>query len=430
MAHPRKPSFSDRIPFFYGWMILPVASLAMFISGPGQTFSFSVFVEPMRTELGLSQTAVAGLYTAGSLTAAASMVLVGRLLDWLGARAMLVGVGACFGLAALWMSTVDNKAELYIGCTLMRLLGQGALTLVPTTLVALWFIRMRGRVMAINSLGSAVGQAAFPPLIFLLINELGWRDAWVALTFMIWGAIILPSLLVIRRTPESIGLRPDGVQIGDGSRYASDSASIPRESNFSLKQALRTRAFWLLLIAGSSQSLIGTALVFNNESFITSRGLTTEVAASIFIAMAPMVLVGNFAAGFLSDRYPNRYLLAAAQLLIAVPMLWSFLITAPWRALVYGGMLGLGGGFSMTINAVIWPNYYGRGQIGSIRGMATSAMVGFAALGPLPFAFLFELSSDYLVPILVFMILPVISAAAALAAIPPTLRTGDLENPA
>jgi len=121
--------------------------------------------------------------------------------------------------------------------------------------------------------------------------------------------------------------------------------------------------------------------------------------------------------------------LAGAQILIAVPMLWSFVITAPWHALVYGGMLGLGGGFSMTINAVIWPNYFGRRQIGSIRGMATSAMVGFAALGPLPFAFLFELSGDYLVPILVFLILPVISSVAALAAVPPVLKTGALANP-
>ena len=130
MAHLRKYFVPNRVPFFYGWIIIPVAGLAMFISGPGQTFAFSVFVGPMRTELGLSQTAFAGLYTAGSLTAAASMVLVGRLMDWLGARVMLVGVGICFGLAALWMSTVNNQLELYLGITMMRMLGQGALTLV------------------------------------------------------------------------------------------------------------------------------------------------------------------------------------------------------------------------------------------------------------------------------------------------------------
>ena len=93
------------------------------------------------------------------------MVLVGRLLDWLGARVMLTAVALLFGLAVLSMSSVSNQTELYLGFTVMRLLGQGAMTLIPTALVAIWFIRWRGRVMAITSLGSALSQAAFPPFI-------------------------------------------------------------------------------------------------------------------------------------------------------------------------------------------------------------------------------------------------------------------------
>ena len=280
--------------------------------------------------------------------------------------------------------------------------------------------------MAISSLGIAISQAALPVLIVLLITKYGWRDAWVALAILIWGAIIIPSILLVRRTPESVGLRPDGDLIERSPSQRPDSASVSREPSFSLKQALGTRAFWLLVAAGSSQSMISTALVFNNVSLITSKGLDSHTAASMFVALAPMVLVGNVIAGFLSDRYPNRYLLAAGQMLIAVPMLWSFFISSRWHALVYGGMLGVGGGFFMTVSMVIWPNYFGRRQSGSIRGVATSAMVGFAALGPLPFAFLYDLSGDYLVPMLVFLTLPIICTVAALAAVPPS---GQLQRP-
>ena len=372
--------------------------------------------------MGLSQTAFAGLYTAGSLTAAAAMVLVGRLLDWLGARVMLTAVGVLFGLGALWMSTVSNQGELYVGIAVMRLLGQGALTLVPTTLVALWFIRWRGRVMALNSLGSAISQSAFPLLLVLLLSHLSWRDTWATLAFVIWGVIVLPVVLLVRRSPESVHLLPDGDSLPVRPSRRPESARVNRETNYSLSEAMGSRAFWLLLLAGASQPLISTALIFNNESFISSKGLDTAVAASIFVPMAPMMLVGSFVSGFLLDKYPSRYLLATGPVLIAAAMFWTFLMTAPWHALVYGGMLGFAGGIFVTTNAVIWPNYFGRRHLGSIRGVAATASVAFAALGPVPFAFLHDLSGDYLVPVQVFLILPVLSAVAALAAVPPAAR--------
>lgn len=412
----------SRLPFFYGWVILPVAGLAMFISGPGQTYSFSVFVDPMRDELGLSQTGFAAIYTAGSLTAAVAMVLIGRLLDRLGARVMLTAVGVLFGLGALWMSTVSNQGELFLGITVMRLLGQGALTLIPTTLIALWFIRWRGRVTAINSLGTAISQAAFPPLLVLMLSRMSWQDTWATLAFVIWGAIILPVVLLVRRSPESVQLLPDGDKLPARSSRRRDVVGVEQETNYTLSEAMGTRAFWLLLLAGSTQALINTALIFNNESFISSKGLDTAVAASIFVALAPMVLVGSFIAGFLADKYPNRYLLAVGQVLVAVAMLWTLLIAEPWHALVYGGMLGFGGGFFVTITAVIWPNYFGRHNIGSIRGVATTALVGFSALGPLAFAFLYDLSGDFLVPVEVFLILPVLGMVASLAAVPPAAK--------
>ena len=404
---------------------MPVASLAMFSSGPGQTFSFSVFVDPIREEMGWSQTMIASLYTAGSLTASAGLLVVGRLLDRFGARVMLTAVGLAFGLGALWMSRVNSLVDLYLGFTLMRLLGQGSLTLISTTVVAIWFIRLRGRIMAINSLGAVISQAVFPLLIILLISHLDWRTTWVVLALIIWTMTVLPAIVLVRRSPESIGVLPDG-ETRDVPVEATDSAlQHPGEVNLSLKEAMKTRAFWLLLFASSSQALISTALVFNNESLITSKGLEAGVAASIFTVMAPAALVGTFLAGFLLDKYPNRYVLAMAQGLLVAPMLWSFLIAQTWQALIYGGMLGLSGGFFLTSAYVIWPNYYGRSEIGSIRGVATTAMVAFAALGPMPFALLFDRYESYTTAMWLFMILPVLCTFAALAAIPPAGRRGS-----
>ena len=418
------PLLSTHLPIFYGWLILPVASLAIFVSGPGQTYTVSIFVDPIIEEMGWSRTLVSSMYTAGSLSAAASMILVGRLLDRYGARIMLTIVGILFGLAVISMSRIHHPLELYLGFAALRTLGQGSLSLIPTTLISLWFIRRRGKAIAIVSLAGAASQAIIPPITHLLISRLGWRNAWIALAFMVWGLLILPVITFVRRNPESVGLRPDGDRDPAPARpiERKPASSNQLEVDWSLGDAAHTTAFWLLLFAGSSQSLISTALMFHQVSLFATKGLDASLAAITLTIMAVMSMVGTLIGGLLVDRFPNRYVLASAQVIVIMAMLWTFVISQPWEALVYGGVLGMGGGLFMTVNTVIWPNYFGRKHLGAIRGIAMTSMVGSAALGPLPFAFLFDVTGGYTISIISFLALPAACALAALLAPPPIKR--------
>ena len=387
----------------------------------------SVFVDPIIEEMEWSRTTVSGLYTAGSLTAAASMLLVGRLLDRYGARVLLTVVAVLFGLAALWMSTVDSRLELYLGFAAIRILGQGSLSLIPSTMVAIWFVRLRGRAMAFSSLGIVLSQAAFPPLIFLLITEYGWRGAWVALAFIIWGVLLVPAVLLARRSPESVGLKTDAGRGAPGAVAEAVPSVHPSTTDWTLHEAMRTRAFWLLMFASTAQSLIGTALIFHQVSLFSSKGLDTGVAAAVLSVMAPAALLGTFLAGYTTDKLPNRLLISAGQLVLLTAMLLTFVIQVPVVAFVYGAILGFGAGFLITISSVIWPNYYGRSYIGSIRGVAASTTVAAAALGPLPFGFLFDITDSYTTAVLAFLALPASCAVAAFFAYPPTRVRVELE---
>lgn len=412
-------SIASKTPFYYGWIILIISALAIFISGPGQTYSISIFVDPIIADTGWSRTMVSGLYTAGSLTAGTAMIFIGRLLDRYGARVMMVSVGLLFGFAAIWMSTVAHPLELYIGFTFLRALGQGSLTLIPITLIALWFVRLRGRASAIGTLGSAASGAAFPILIHKLIASHGWRNTWLILAFIIWGVLLLPAALLIRRSPEAVRLPPDGKPITKRSQVDSRNTDISPEFNLSLEEALRTRTFWLLMFACSAPSLISTALMFHQVSLLASKGISSAIAASVFGIIAPAQILGIFTAGFLTDRFSNRHLLALGQGFLALTVLWIFLISSTWQAFFYGAMVGISNGFIMTTNTVIWPNYYGRLHLGSIRGAAIAGMVFFAALGPLPFGWIFDLTGSYSLAILIFLALPVACAISALLAYPP-----------
>jgi MFS family permease len=358
------------------------------------------------------------------------MILVGRLLDRYGARILMTVVGVLFGFAALWMSSVDHPLKLYAGFAAIRTLGQGSLSMIPSTLIALWFVRWRGKAMAIGSLGGAISQAVFPLLIHTLITNMGWRNAWLVLSFIIWAVVLPSSVFFVRRTPESVGLLPyGGAPASQTAEKEGSAATAVREVSFSLREVLRMRTFWLLLFAGSAQPLIGTALVFHQVSLLGSKGISAAVAASIFTIMAPTHILGSFIAGIMADRFPNRYLLAIGQGLLAVAMLWTFLIDSTWQAFLYGAVVGFSSGFLLNAYAVIWPNYYGRQHLGSIRGVATSGMVIFAALGPLPFGFVFDLTRSYSMAILIFLALPIACVIAALLAHPPVKQQVDSASP-
>ena len=409
------------LPFFYGWVLLGVAGLAIFCSGPGQTYSVSVFVDPIIEDLGWSRTTVSALYTGGSLTAALVMVLVGRLLDRYGARIMLVAVVVLFAIVVAAMSLVSHPVHLYLGFAGIRTLGQGALTLIPTTLVAIWFVRLRGRATALMTLGMGASTAAFPPLIHWLVSNFGWRDAWIVLSILVCALLLLPSLLLVRRSPESVGLLPDGARRPDPVRSEAEAART-MEVSWRLGEAIRTRTFWLVLAAMSSPSIISTALMFHHISLMDSRGVEAGTAAAVLSVVAPSVLVGSLIAGFLSDVLPNRYIIAASQCFLALSLVLVLTVSHTWQALVYVAVLGTGGGASMTTSAVIWANYFGRGHLGAIRGASQMGMVAFAAMGPLPFSLLLDVAGSYNSIFFVLLAFPALSAVAALLAVPPVKR--------
>jgi len=279
--------------------------------------------------------------------------------------------------------------------------------------------------MAIGGVGGAIGMATFPIMAHTLISHTGWRNAWVVLALVIW-VVLMPIVLLVRRSPESVGLLPDGRPAQQLKEQAVDAReSAAKEVDFSLSEALRTRAFWLLLLVTSALPLISTGLSFHQISFLTSKGIQTGVATAVFSIIGPSQLLGIFIAGFMADRFPNRYLLVAGQVLLGMAMLWTFLITSSWQAFTYGAILGLSMGFIMNVAAVIWPNYYGRLHLGSIRGVSMASTVAFAALGPLPFGLVYDITGDYSLAILVLLALPVLCAVAAFLALPPKKRRSE-----
>ncbi|MEX2373464.1 MAG: MFS transporter, partial [Dehalococcoidia bacterium] len=157
------PLFSGRRPF-YGWAIVGVGGLAAFSSGPGQSYIFSVFLDSLIEDTSLSRTAISTLYAVGTGVSAAMVFLVSRLADRYGARSTLIGAALGLGVACLAMSQARGALMVFLAFSALRALGQGSLTINGTLLAAQWFVRRRGRAMAIMGLGFPLSMAILPPV--------------------------------------------------------------------------------------------------------------------------------------------------------------------------------------------------------------------------------------------------------------------------
>lgn len=415
----QRSKFVSKVPFFYGWVIVGAVGIGFIMSGPTQTFTFSVFVDPMLNDLGWSKTLLSSLYTSASLLAGLTLIVTGRLLDKVGPRVMLTSIGVLLGFTCLWLSTIHSAAVMFAGFAVLRMLGQNSLTLVPTMLIGNWFTRFRGRAMALSALGMAGSLALFPIMSHLAISRMGWRDTWFLLGILVWVVLVPVSSLLLRNSPESVGLRPDGARAPRREGTPQASTHLLQEVVWTVPEAIRTRAFWLVTLVSAFYTFVQTALSFHSVSIFISKGIPAGQAATLFSVMAPSFLIGTVIAGFMNDKLPNRYTMIVGQLLVTAAVGWTFVATELWHVLAYGLLLGMGGGFLSNVIAVIWSNYFGRQNLGSIRGFSTTFTVMAAALGPLPVGLLADITGAYTAPLVFLLIVPVVGAAIALVTLPP-----------
>jgi MFS family permease len=294
-----------KLSIFYGWTIVFISALTLFFSGPGQTYSVSVFIDSYIQDFNWSRSLVSSIYSMGTLFAGLIMGIVGRFFDRFGHRIMTTAIAVFFGVACLGMSLIYNATLLLIGFFLIRLLGQGSMGLSSATLVPQWFMSKKGRALSFVSFGAIVSSMLLPPLNTWLIQTYGWQFVWRLWAVLLCVVMAPAAMLFIRNRPEEVDLLPDNRE----ATYAFDEREYEQEETWTFREAIRTRSFWLLIFCTVVPAAIDTGLIFHQVSVMSQVGLAPEIAAIILSVMAvvriPVVLV----AGSIADKVPSRYLL-------------------------------------------------------------------------------------------------------------------------
>jgi MFS family permease len=416
---------AGRVPFFYGWIIVPVVMVVQICTSPGQTYGISVFNPYLREALALSQAELSGAYMAGTFLASLPMTYIGALMDRYGPGRALMVVVVLFGLACMGMTQVDGLFSLFFAFLFLRMLGQGAMGLLALNSVALWFNRRLGTVSGLMSVGSAVALGGVPALNLWLIHGFGWRWSYAVLGVAVW-LLVLPVLAIFfRDKPEEVGQRTDGRGMEEGEKSGQ---TVEAERRFTLREAVRTRAYWIMAGATAFWSMSTTGVHFHTVQIFLDRGLSEAQAAGMFTVYAMALASMRFVGGVLADRLPLNGLLAVALGAMAAGFALLTRLSTPFSAHLFAVVLGGSAGGLMAVSGTIWVRYYGRPHLGKIVGSLTTVGVAFSSFGPFAMGTAHDLFGGYDESLWIFVVICVPLALAGLLATPPESGRGTGEK--
>jgi len=348
----------------YAWVIVAVTFTAMLI-GAGIRYTSGVLIGPLETEFGWDRASISLSVSIGLLLFGLSGPMAGALLDRFGPRRVMtvgmgmtvLGVGLMVFMRELW--------QLYLLWGVMTGLGTGALAgSLGAVIATRWFKARRGMVIGLFSSATSMGQLVFIPLLMGVTVAAGWRSAVVVLA-IVGAAVALPIGLLMRNNPSDKGLLP----FGDSGAVGTASQRLEETRSTTVREAIRGREFWLLAFNLFICGYTTTGLVTTH--FISAsleHGFDETMTAGAMGVMGAMNIAGTLTAGWLTDRYDNRRLLAGCYALRGLSLVaLPFILEAP-QLLFFAVIYGLDWISTAPPSINLTATIYGKASLGTVYG--------------------------------------------------------------
>jgi OFA family oxalate/formate antiporter-like MFS transporter len=390
--------------YFYGWNIVAASFLAQISYAEHFSSLLGFFFKPLQSEFGWTRSALAAVQTIARVTEALIAPVVGPLIDRYGAR-VLMPIGAIItGLAMLGITQINTLWQFYLLRGVVSAIGFTLMGgLVSGVAINNWFIRKRGRAVAISRIGSNLSNIIFVPVTVFVIAASGWKTMFVIFAVVTWLAVLIPSVIWMRRRPEDMGLHPDGIEPGttkaDENReereFPVNGLTSTPEPIWSRREVLKTRSFWLLALSFGINSMAFQGINISLAPYIQDLGYSEGMLATVMTFRAIMAAAALLLVGFLAER-ADRVIIRVAPFVIQGIAVFFFLLAEEpvflWLAVALYGF-GLSG--VVVIQEVLFANFFGRLSLGVIRSLAFLVSFGFGASGPIAMNAVFDILGSY-----------------------------------
>jgi MFS transporter, OFA family, oxalate/formate antiporter len=411
--------------FFYGWTIVAVGFIANVGSSFALASTLSIFLKPLTADLGVSRGVFSLLRTGEGVIGAVIAPLVGTLVDRHGGRWLIALGAAIVGIGYLLLGHVENFTQFVLIRLTLVTLGDSMMGyMVVNVIIAQWFLRRRGRALAFSSMGVGFAKVCMPIVAAWLIVSVGWRESWMVFGIATMALVVAPALLLVKRSPEEMGLNPDGATtpLAEDASIVTQRRSQPaieQDVAWTRREAMETRAFWLLVVTFGIASIGVTGLNLHVYPYVTDLGHPPVIAATVMSVIASMQLASPLAWGLLAERMDIR-LAAVLRFVVQAVGLGLAILTGNLFCLYAGFFLyGIGLGGNLVLPEILWANYFGRRSLGKVRGLGVLISQIMAAAGPPFFGFLYDLTGGYGLSFTIFGGALMISAFLSLMLQPP-----------
>ena len=416
--------------YFYGWNIVAASFMAHLAYAEQFSSTLGLFFRPFTAEFGWNRTQIATVQTISRIVEAGTAPLIGPLVDKFGARSLLPVGALVAGTALVGVTFVESLWQFYLVRGLVAAIGFTLMgNLVTSVAINNWFIRMRGRALAISNTGSSISNVVMIPVAVYVIAEHGWREMFWIFAIITWIVVLAPSTILIRRRPEDLGLRPDGVEPNTPQgpapttlmpeQHRAPSQETMPEPVWTRGEALRAPAFWLIAGCFAISSLAFQGINISLAPYVQDLGYEEALVAAALTTRAIVMAVTLPVVGLVAERAnmgPVRALPFILQTIGCVLFLFADQVYFLFPALiVYGmGITSLG-----VTQEVLWANSFGRLSLGSIRSMGFVVTFGFGATGPIVMNLIYDQLGSYRPAFLIFLAFFVVSAILILFLRPP-----------
>ncbi len=400
--------------FYYGWVIVGVSFLTLFFTH-GIRNSFGVFYVAMLQEYGWGRGETAGAFSLAMVIHAFFSIVTGALIDRfgprilfpLGATLLAMGLAAASRIGAIW--------HLYLAFGVVIAIGINTMAYVPhMSLIAKWFMRRRGLASGLVLAGMGIGIMVMAPVIQLMIDNVGWRFAFLILAGLVLCILVPMTALFQRRSPEGIGQFTDGIVPGspgihtsqsEGSRKDTQTPALPDQ--WTLRSSLHTRAFWWMSLVNISSGFSINMMVVHQAAHVVDAGYSPSIAALVVGLVGLFGSAGAILGGFISDRIGREpgYTMGGSAAIVGILLLLLVQDTSsPWMLYAFVILFGLGHGSCGPIGAAATADLFPGNSLGRIFGTTVIWWGLAAALGAYLGGYFHDQIGSYTLPFLLVMI--------------------------
>jgi MFS family permease len=377
---------------FYGWYIVGAAGGIQMLSGLLWMQSYGAYVVLLQEEFGWSKTLVAGAFALTRIESGILGPLQGWLVDRFGPRVILrIGI-MMFGVGFMLFSQIDNLIAFYLTFALIAVGSSlGGFATVMVSLVN-WFARHRAKAVALSQIGYSFG-GLLVPVIILCMEAFGWRT-----TAMISGVLViavgLPLVQVVRHKPGNFDEYPDGIPSGEGS--GSDSPNLFVGQDFTARQAMRTRAFWLISIGHACALLTVSAVMVHLVPHLTQYlDYSLSQAGLVVALMTAFQMAGQVGGGYLGDRFNKRFISMGCMSAHALGLLLLAFASTPLMVLSFAVLHGLAWGIRGPLMVALRADYFGPSSFGTIMGFSSLIVMLGMSTGPIFAGYMADTYGNY-----------------------------------